>query len=230
MVVLGNIGLFLLWLFLVLALIALIPVGVFGEYGPQGLEISLTLWKKTFLIYPEPSKRAEGKKKKKPNKAKGKKSVQKQGDKKEKKKKTSKKKQDKQENKKKNTTPTLTLLEKTALAQTFLPLIITALQKLGRYKKIDRLEIEFLVGAEDPVKATMLYGQAHALLGSIWLPLDNALQIQKGRASVRLEFQEVQVALYGLMAISLRIGQMVYLAAYLFLESRALLNQNKTAE
>lgn len=121
--------------------------------------------------------------------------------------------------------PELTLLEKTALAKSFVPLILDTLAKLGRYKKINRLEIELLVASEDPVQATLLYGQAHALLGGIWLPLDNALNIQQGRASVRLEYEENVIAMFALMEISLKLGQVIYLALYLLLKSKKLLGK-----
>lgn len=57
----------------------------------------------------------------------------------------------------------------------------------------------------------MLYGKAHALLGTIWLPLDHALNIQKGRAGVRLGFEEPQINLNALLAVSMTIGQICYL-------------------
>lgn len=117
------------------------------------------------------------------------------------------------------------LEDKMELAKAFLPLILLGFQRLGQYKKIDQLELDLVVGSSDPVEATLLYGKAHALLGTLWLPLDHGLNIQKGRAGVRLEFEEVQPSIYAVLAVSLTIGQIVYLLASIGLGSYRILGK-----
>lgn len=110
------------------------------------------------------------------------------------------------------------LEEQVTLMKEFLPLVLFLFQRLGRYKKIERLELNLVVGSTDPVEATLLYGKAHAMLGTIWLPLDHALNIQKGRAAVQLDFETTQVSVYGVLAVSMTIGQICYLTGHLGLK------------
>lgn len=122
----------------------------------------------------------------------------------------------------------MSLWEKVAFAKSFLPLVLDALGKLGRYKKINHLELDLLVGAEDPVEATLLYGQAHALLGGIWLPLDHSLNIQKGKASVRLDYEQNIIAFSAYLELTILIGQILYLALYLWREGKKVLHSHET--
>lgn len=111
------------------------------------------------------------------------------------------------------------------LAEKFLPLIVVALQQLGDQKKVERLDLEMVVGAEDPVEAVDLYGRAHTILGILWMPLDNMLDIQQGRARVVLSFQTDSVEVYGRFALSITVGKLVRTGVVLGLGSYKILKK-----
>lgn len=231
----------ILVIFLILALISCIPLGVYGEYGEKGFRFCATVWKKKFELYPkvslettDPKKALQQEAKKKKSEEKKKKTQEKKEEKKQsaqnasgKKSKLSKKSKKSQKSKsgkkEEKVADDLTLQEKIELARRFLPLIFSSLEKIGRYKKIDRLELDLVVGSEDPVKAVVLYGQAHALLGTLWMPLDQTLNIQKGRAGVRMEFEETIPRFSGIFALSLTLGQLVVLLLHMGLGSYKIL-------
>lgn len=228
--------------------ISLIPVGVLLQYRPGEGEIHFTLWKKTFVLYPVVEKKTIPKKKakKKTSKAPGKTTDLKRDKKPETNSPpVVETKVDLEEGKPSSSDETLRPEQKTkakevvrfskekpkkkkasdpslegqvTMMKEFLPLALFLFQRLGKYKKIDRLELDLVVGASDPVEATLLYGKAHALLGTIWLPLDNALNIEKGRAGVRLEFESVEVSVYAVLAVSMTIGRICYLLGCLGLK------------
>lgn len=102
-----------------------------------------------------------------------------------------------------------TLEDTFAKIQTFLPLLLASLQMLGSHKRIQKCNLELVVGSSDPVEAVALYGQAHALLGTLWIPLDYALNMEEGSARVLLEFEETSPALYGEFLLTITIGQLL---------------------
>lgn len=212
-----KIGLFLICVLGILGFIAIIPVGVYGKYDENGVELNLTIWRMRWKVFP--LKEREDKKKKKVS-SKGKTSPKKPSNKKGATKGSSPKK------KKKNPKPKVkigkkkspSLVEIALLAKMIIPVVIEGFQRLGKYKKIHQLELKLVVGSSDPVEATMLYGKAHGIMGSIWVPLDNALNIQKGRGAVRLSFEEMTPQFSGIIEVSMTIGKMIALVFFFLRE------------
>ncbi|MFI3252902.1 MAG: hypothetical protein R3Y63_00975 [Eubacteriales bacterium] len=216
-------------LLLLLLILLLLPVGILAKYGKDGVQVYATLWKKTFPLFSETKEEERNPKKDRAKSGvKKENQVKKKESKEENKKNEKKEKQSSGNQKKKQQGKAPTLTEKITLVKSFVPLVIATLAKLGRYKKIDSLELLLRVGDEDPVKATILYGQAHALLGTIWRPLDTALNIQQGRASVQLQYERTEIEFQGRLAVSITIGQLLYLIIYFLLEARKLLATETT--
>ncbi len=219
--------------FLILLMISLLPVGILVLYRDGEVEVHFTLWKKRFVLYPVIEKKTKSVKKTKRKKKRG---VSSQKNRETQEKTEEKVEQPKVETstesqQEKVTVETLTLKTQKpkkkpevgfdpqlALIKDFLPVVLLLFQRLGQYKKIDQLELELVVGSSDPVEATMLYGKAHAVLGGIWLPLDQALNIQQGRARVRLDFENDGISVYGRLAMSITIGKIVYLLGHIGLQ------------
>lgn len=103
------------------------------------------------------------------------------------------------------------LLGFVALIQSGVSFLLESLDALGAAKRVRQLELDLVIGDSDPVKATMMYGQAHALLGTIWIPLDQGLDIEEGRARVSLMYEEMKPALYGTLDTTITIGKLVQL-------------------
>lgn len=62
---------------------------------------------------------------------------------------------------------------------------------------MDQLELKLTIGAADPGDAAIRYGQANALLGSIWQPLTEAFHVEEGRARVEVDFTAAAPVLTG---------------------------------
>ena len=80
--------------------------------------------------------------------------------------------------------------------------------------RVDRLELVLRAGATDPADAAMVYGCANAALGALWCPLNEAFQIKDGRARVELDFDSQMTTVSAMGAMSLKIGQALWLGLY----------------
>lgn len=121
-----------------------------------------------------------------------------------------------------------TLEDTFEMIQTFLPLLLASFQVLGSHKRIKKCKLELVVGSSDPVEAVSLYGQAHALLGTLWIPLDHALNLEEGSARVLLEFEETRPALYGEFLLTITIGQLLAVLGKLGFGSFKIYKTNRT--
>lgn len=79
---------------------------------------------------------------------------------------------------------------------------------------MDELELCLTVGGSDPADTAMFYGQANAALAALWEPITNAFHVKDGHAQVRIDFDAPGMTLYGKAALSLKIGQILWLAVY----------------
>ena len=66
------------------------------------------------------------------------------------------------------------------LMKELLPLALEAAGCFRRRLRVDQLELKLTIGAADPGDAAIRYGQANALLGSIWQPLTEAFHVEEG--------------------------------------------------
>ena len=76
------------------------------------------------------------------------------------------------------------------LMKELLPLALEAAGCFRRRLRVDQLELKLTIGAADPGDAAIRYGQANALLGSIWQPLTEAFHVEEGRARVEVDFTD----------------------------------------
>lgn len=208
--------LFLLAFFLILCFT---PIGIHITSKSDGYQIRLKLWCFSFSLLSQ--KKEQKEKEVKKNKSRNAKtpSQRKASSHKKtspKKTKTKTKKPSTAQKKKPKPSDTPSALEETfSMIQKFLPLFIVSMEGLATKKRIHKLNLELVIGSSDPVEAVALYGQAHALLGTIWIPLDHALNLEEGRARVLLEFEEITPAIYGEFLLTITIGQLLNVFARL---------------
>lgn len=212
-------------LVVVLFSISLIPMGVYIKHASMGLDIQFKLGLLRIPIVSTKHKNKKSKKslevkQKKDGKLKKSKKNQPGDQKKKKRHKSDAKKQAEKEpvtpKKIKGSVPKMEeLLQFVVLIQACVSLLLEALEAFGVAKRVRLLELDLVIGDSDPVKATMMYGQAHALLGTIWIPLDEGLDIEEGRARVSLMYEEVSPALYGTLDTTITIGKLVRLSLFI---------------
>lgn len=195
---------------LVLFLAGQIRVGVRAEYNAQGFLAWLRLGPLNIKVFPlvkkekkKPKKKKEkppkpaGEKPQKPAEARpGKPAGEKPGKAAEKK-------------------PGEPVLEKVGgaldYAMALLPVVLDAGAQFGKKLQIDVLRLELTAGAEDPADAAIRYGQAVAALGAFWTPLTHAFRVKDGEARALVDFGSSSMTLYGAAALSLKVGQIVWL-------------------
>lgn len=136
---------------------------------------------------------------------------------KEKRPRTAKKSKQKKESKKpKREKPPVPLPEKIGgaleYAQALLPVGLEAAKGMLRGLRVDNLELELTAGASDPADAAMLYGQATAALGALWVPLTKAFRVKDGSARVNLDFDAPSMTVYGKAALSIKIGTVAWIS------------------
>ena len=99
-------------------------------------------------------------------------------------------------------------------AQSLLPIVLEAVKHLYSKIQMDELELELILGAEDPADAAMSYGRASAALGALWYPLTQAFHVKDGNARVRVDFEKTSMTVYGLAKLTIKIGQLLWLGIY----------------
>lgn len=117
-----------------------------------------------------------------------------------------------------------------ALLQQIPPIVVGCLRFLRKNTCINRIDLELNVADPDPVIAVEKYGQAHAVLGAIWQPLDEFFLIDQGQARVNLLFDEEELSVFGVLVITITIGQIIALACYLLYKAVPILKQLKGSE
>lgn len=96
-------------------------------------------------------------------------------------------------------------------------LLPLAIEAGGQFRKklcVDVLRLEVTAGAADPADAAMIYGRTQAALGAVWGPLNQAFHIRDGRAGVRIDFDSEKTTVYGAVALSLKLWQLLWLGVY----------------
>lgn len=113
------------------------------------------------------------------------------------------------------------------LALDFIPVILDTVRRFFRNLRVDQLEINLVVCAPDPGDAAMRYGEANALLGSIWQPMLQTLRIKQAHAHVDVDFDATQSVLYIFSSLSLTIAQALALVLVFGGKALQILVQNK---
>lgn len=183
------------WMIFLLILLALfligqLRIGVDGRYGEDGVQVRIRLGSVRLKVYPTKPK-PEGKPKSKP-----------------------KPKPEKKEKPKEKKGKKLALEDILELARQFVPLALEAAGCFWSKLVMDKLDIRVVVGSNDPADAALLYGQLHAALGAVWKPLNQAFHVKDGRGHVEVDFNSSSITLYFHGALSLKLGQILWLAVH----------------
>ena len=169
----------------VLALIAILPVGVSVFYDEEGLRAFLTAGPARFSLYPSPEKEKKQVKPKKKQPVKQKKP-------------TAKPKQNK----------------KGGSLQDFLPLVDKLLDFLGafgRKLRVKCLELKWILAGDDPADLAVNYGKAWAALGNLMPLLEQVLTIRKCNVEVECDFSGNQTTVIARCDISITVGRVILL-------------------
>ena len=99
-------------------------------------------------------------------------------------------------------------------ARHLLPIVLEAPSQFQKKLVVDVLHLELYVGVEEPEDIVRKYGMSNAVLGALWAPLTQAFHVKDGTAKVVPDFQTGEMTLYGHIAISIKVRQLLWLGLY----------------
>ena len=97
------------------------------------------------------------------------------------------------------------------LALDLIPVILDTVKRFFRKLRMDQLEMNIVVCASDPGEVAMRYGEANALLGTIWQPMLQVFHVKQAHAHVDVDFEAGESVLYIFASLSLTIAQVLAL-------------------
>ena len=177
----------------ILALLAILPLGIAVDYDSKGLFLDLIAGPIRIPVLPLRKKEKKQTDKKKKEKSKQVKRAK--GDK------------DKAAAQKKKGGP----------ITDFLPLVKTALELVNTFRKklrIKRLELKLVMAADDPCDLAVNYGRANAILGNLLPLLERCFVIKKRNVEVECDFEATDTVIVAGADISITLGWLVVIAAY----------------
>lgn len=177
---------------LALCLLSRLPLGVGASRREgEGVRVWLRVGPAGVTLYPRPPQKPKAAKEKKPKPLKGKKKEKAKPEKKPK--------------------PPLSGDQIISLVGKLASLALEAAGQVRRKLSIDVLEMDLIIGEPDPADAVLRYGQASAVLGTLWGPLTSAFRVKEGRVRVDVDLQRERWALWGRFQMTLTVGQLVWL-------------------
>lgn len=188
------------WLitFIILFLLAILPLGASVKYNADGPLVRIIAGPIRFTVFPMKKKE---KKEKKPKEKKEKKKKQK----KEKPPKEPKKGKDKPKEEKK---------EKGGSILDFLPLVQVGLDLLNDFRwklRLNRLELKLIMAADDPCDLAINYGRAWAAVGNLVPMLERSFVIKKKDIEVECDFTTSETLIIARLDITITLGRIIAL-------------------
>ncbi len=182
----------------VLAVLAVLPLGVSGKYNADGPQAAVILGPVRFSVFPRQNR---GKKEKKRD------AVSDSREKEE-----SPLPQAPQPPEEKSASQK----ERGGSVADFLPLVKTALDLLGDFRRklrVNRLEGKLILAGSDPCDLAISYGRAWAALGNLIPQLERLFVIKKRNLEVECDFTASQTVIIVRLDISITLGRLLALAA-----------------
>lgn len=190
--------------FLILFLLAILPLGVSIRYSSDGFVAKVILGLLKITVFPLPSWLK--KKKKKPVEAPP--GGEKKPEKKEKPKKEKPKTDEEQSEKPK---------PKGGSLKDFLPLAKLGLDFLGDFRRklrLNHLELKLVMAGDDPCDVAVNYGRAWAALSNLVPRLERVFVIKKREMEVLCDFTASEMLVTARLDISITLGRLIGLAVY----------------
>lgn len=109
-----------------------------------------------------------------------------------------------------------------------LPDVLETVKKLFHHLRSDKLELQLTVSSPDPADTAIAYGQANALLASLWHPLTQVLDVEDGHAHVDMDYEAGRSSVYLYVSVYLRLWQLLTLAVVLVVKVIRIFIKNRS--
>ena len=169
----------------VLLLLAVMPLGVHFRYNSDGPMIRVILGPAGIAVFPSKKKKEKVKPQKTPGKT-------------------------------KSTAETQKKVSKTkgGNLNDFMPLVRTALDFLGDFRRkirVRRLDLNVVLGGGDPCDLAINYGKAWTALGNLWPRLEQLFVIKKRDVKIQCDFEASQTLVTACVEITITLGRLLAL-------------------
>ena len=199
----------------IVLLLAVLPVGVRLRYDSEGILVKIIAGPVKITLLPRPEKEKKEKKKKEPKKKKAQKSSESDD--------LPKPPQPPKEKKEKKPKE-----EKGGSLLDFLPLVQTALDFLGDFRRklrLDHIYLRLIMASSDPCDLAVNYGRAWAAVGNLLPMLEKWFVIKKRDIEVECDFEASETLIIAHLDLTITLGRL--LAAVLKFAVRALIEYLK---
>lgn len=172
----------------ILILLALLPLGASVRYDGGGPVVKIVAGPVRVQILPVKKKEAKPKKEKSPKKQKQKPSAGKTGAEKSK--------------------------QKGGSLTDFLPMVDIILDLLRAFRgklRVNRLELDLVLGGGDPCDLAMNYGKAWAALGNLWPRLEEWFVIEKRDVEIQCDFEASETLITARLDLTITLGRLIAL-------------------
>jgi len=99
----------------------------------------------------------------------------------------------------------------------FLPLVHTALDFLGAFRRklrVNRLQLKLIMAGGDPCDLAVNYGKAWAAVGNLMPLLENVFVIKKRDVEVECDFTAEQMTVLARLDLTITLGRLLYIVLY----------------
>ena len=175
----------------VLALLAVLPLGVTAIYSEDGPVARLIVGPIRVQVYPTKGKKDKEEKEKEEKDAKPK---------------TAKGKTEKKADTKKG-----------GSFRDFLPLVKLLMELLGDFRRklrVKRLELRLIMAGDDPSNLAINYGKAWAALGNLMPQLERVFVIKKRDVEVECDFTSNKTLIFARLDLTITLGRLLSLGVY----------------
>ena len=98
--------------------------------------------------------------------------------------------------------------------QDFMPLVRTALDFLGDFRRkirVRRLDLNVILAGGDPCDLGVNYGRAWAALGNLWPQLERLFVIKKRNVEIQCDFEASQTLVTACLEVTITLGRLLAL-------------------
>ena len=171
----------------IIFLLVILPLGVGFSYDCDGAIVLVLVGPLHFKVYPKNKANEKPKKEEAPK-----------------------------EKKPSNKPPTKKQTKKGGSIQDFMPLVRAALDFLGDFRRklrVRKLELNVVLGGEDPCDLAINYGKAWAALGNLWPRLERIFVIRKRDVEIQCDFEASQTLVTASVEVTITLGRLLWLVA-----------------
>lgn len=118
------------------------------------------------------------------------------------------------EKKKKGTAATSAEKKPLTRFSPYIPCVLRTGCRVLRQLRVDKLDLNIVVGGQDPADTAVRYGQLNAAVGSVWGPLGECVRVKQADVHLDVDFDAGRTRTHGALSVSWRLSQLLSALLY----------------